>query len=134
MIRSAVPLKMVTSEFSDSIDPPSMRGSRACAIASFDAFSHGAMASEPCRESIRKLSSGFDHVLDGREPNVMDPEPVSITTVFYGYRKVRLNRALFEKQGVRFNQAQMPVPKSNNNIFRATHFLRMADSKVSKVR
>ena len=87
MIRSAVPLKMVTSEFSDSIDPPSMRGSRACAIASFDAFSHGAMASEPCRESIRKLSSGFDHVLDGREPNVMDPEPVSITTVFYGYRK-----------------------------------------------
>ena len=134
MIRSAVPLKMVTSEFSDSIDPPSMRGSRACAIASFDAFSHGAMASEPCRESIRKLSSGFDHVLDGREPNVMDPEPVSITTVFCGYRKVRLNRALFEKQGVRFNQAQMPVPKSNNNIFRATHFLRMAHSKVSKVR
>ena len=134
MIRSAVPLKMVTSEFSDSIDPPSMRGSRACAIASFDAFSHGAMASEPCRESIRKLSSGFDHVLDGREPNVMDPEPVSITTVFCGYRKVRLNRALFEKQGVRFNQAQMPVPKSNNNIYRATHFLRMADSKVSKVR
>ena len=134
MIRSAVPLKMVTSEFSDSIDPPSMRGSRACAIASFDAFSHGAMASEPCRESIRKLSSGFDHVLDGREPNVMDPEPVSITTVFYGYRKFRFHRALFEKQGVRFNQAQMPVPKSNNNIYRATHFLRMADSKVSKVR
>ena len=134
MIRSAVPLKMVTSEFSDSIDPPSMRGSRACAIASFDAFSHGAMASEPCRESIRKLSSGFDHVLDGREPNVMDPEPVSITTFFYGYRKIRFNRALFENQGVRFNQAQMPVPKSNNNIFRATHFLRMADSKVSKVR
>ena len=134
MIRSAVPLKMVTSEFSDSIDPPSMRGSRACAIASFDAFSHGAMASEPCRESTRKLSSGFDHVLDGREPNVMDPEPVSITTFFYGYRKIRFNRALFEKQGVRFNQAQMPVPKSNNDFFRATHFLRMADSKVSKVR